>query len=132
MKSVMGNVNGFELKLTPMPNDWIRFKVRKRNTYHTIYHNNIVASGTATRTGMRKQSHVEISFRHHFITLLYVFAYLGLGVLGIVSGIISNTYMSWFGVVLLVIGLLLLIEVQRSYRQNIRQYKILLSDLLGA
>lgn len=130
LNAAFGSGHGFVFKTDRGTNDSFAFNVRKRDIFLSIHHNNIVASGKALKTGHKNEFDVAISFKQHFSITLYESAYLVMGLLGIISGVIYGTNMYWFGGLLFAIGIAVLFDGKKRFKKNIQEYKALISEVL--
>ena len=132
LDDALGSVKGFVLNMDNDRNDSLTFKLRKRslNYLNFIRENQIVVNGKILETDSENETDLEISFSQHFITILHVSFFLGLGLLAIILGI-SNSAIMLYGGILLVIGIALWIDVQKNFKKDIQKYKTLISEILG-
>ncbi len=128
-------VDGFVFNIDNDKNDSVTFKVRKRGLYafYLIFINKIIVNGKILKTDTENETNIEISFTQYFLWKLVVFThmFLGLGFLiAIVLAISSNVYMIIPGGILLAVGIVTWIAVQKKFEKDIQEYKTLISDIL--
>lgn len=128
LDAALGPANGFVFKMHHGTNDSITFKVRKR--YLTPIHNSIFVNGKVLRTGHKNESTVKITFAQHLFILLQLYGFIAFGLVGIIAGIITGTYMSVFGGLLFAFGILMLIDARKKFGRNVQQYQTLISEIL--
>ncbi|MCM5663999.1 DUF423 domain-containing protein [Galbibacter mesophilus] len=136
IESSLNSVNGLVFNLDCDKNDSINFKIRKRILYpwHLFFLNSLVVNGKLSKTKIENESNVEISFNQHFLWVAVILADMILGLsllIVVVSGKDNNVYTYLIGTLILAIGVILWIRTQRKYEQNIQEYKILISQVLG-
>lgn len=133
LNSAFGSGNGFVLDLDSDNYNSVTFKVRKRILYafQTVLRNHIIAKGKIRSTETENETDVEISFKQHFLNKLEVSVFLFLGLLAIIFGIFkSNPTASISGGILIGVGIVLLVFVQKQFSKNIQEYKNLFSEVL--
>ncbi len=128
-------VDGFVFNIDNDKNDSVTFKVRKRGLYafYLIFINKIIVNGKILKTDAENEANIEISFTQYFLWKLVIFThmFLGLGFLiAILLGISSNVYMFIPGGILLSVGIVLWIGVQKKFKKDIQEYKTLISEIL--
>ncbi len=86
LDSALGSAGGFVFKLDTGTNDSVTFKVRKRslNYLNFIRENQIIVNGKIFETDTENETDLEISFTQHFLTILYVSFFVGLGLMAII------------------------------------------------
>jgi hypothetical protein len=97
------------------------------------FQNWTIVNGELLKIDTENKTNVEISFNHHFLIRLIIFThiFLGLGLLiAIISGINSNASMYILGGILLALGIILWIAIQRKFEKDIQKYKSLISEIL--
>ena len=85
------------------------------------------------KESFKRLSNIEISFTQYFLMefLIFTHMFLGLGFLiAIISGISSNAYMYIPGGILLAVGIVSWIAVQKKFEKDIQEYKTLISEIL--
>ena len=135
MEAALGTVDGFVFNINHSKNNSITFKMRKRILYawYLLFLNSIVVNGKLSKTDTENETVVDISFNQHFLWKLVIFTdmLVGLGFLiAVISGKNSNTSMYLIGTIILAVGILLWIRVQKKYERNIQEYKTLISEIL--
>ncbi len=131
LDSGLGTIGGFVFRMDTGTKNSVIFKVRKRslNYLNFIRENQIVVNGKILETDSENKTDIEITFSHHFLTMLYVSFFVGLGLLAIILGI-SNRATMLYGGISLLIGIALWIDVRKNSERNIRKYKTLISEIL--
>lgn len=135
LESALGSVDGFVFKMDYDKNDSITFKARKRVLYawYMIYLNYVIVNGKLLKTDTENETNVKISFNQHFLMTLIIFTniFVGLGFLIIIiSGMSSSTSMYITGGILLVLGIVLWLELQKRFDRKAQEYKTLISEVL--
>ncbi len=135
LESSLGSANEFVFNMDRDENNSVTFKVRKRVLYawYMIFHNWTVVKGKLLKADAENKTHVEISFTQHFLITLIIFTqmFLGLGILmAIISGVSSSTSMYISGGILLAVGIILWIAIQKKFEKDIQKYKTLISEIL--
>lgn len=133
--STLGAAEGFVLNINGNKNDSATFKLQKRGLYafYLAFINKITVNGKILKTDAANETNVEIAFTQYFLWKLVIFTHvlLGLGFLiTIISGINSSASMYIFGGIILVIGIVLWIAVQKKFKRDIQEYKTLISGIL--
>ena len=135
LESALGSLKGFVFKINHDENNSVTFKARKRILYawYMIFHNWTVVNGKLLKVDSENSTNVEIYFTQHFLIKLIIFThiFLGLGfMISIISGINSSTSMYIIGVILLALGIILWIAIQKKFSKDIQKYKVLISEII--
>ncbi len=135
LDSTLGSADGFVFNIDNGKNDSVTFKVRKQGLYafYLMFINKIIVNGKILKTDTENETNIEISFTQYFLWKLVIYTnlFLGLGYLiAIISGINSSAYMYIPGGILLAVGIVLLIAVQKKFEKDIQEYKTLISEIL--
>lgn len=135
LESALGSVDRFVFNINRDKNNSVTFKVRKRILYvwYMYFHNWTIVNGKLLKTNTENKTNVEISFTQHWFIILIIYTqmFLGLGLLiPIILGISSSTSLYIPGGILLAIGIVLRIAVQKKFRKDIQKYKALISEIL--
>jgi len=135
LDSTLGSVDGFVFNIDNGKNDSVTFKVHKRGLYafYLMFVNKIIVNGKILKTDTENETNIEISFTQYFLWKLIIFThmFLGLGFLiVIISGISSSAFMYILGGILLAVGIVLSIAVQKKFEKDIQEYKTLISKIL--
>lgn len=135
LESALGSVRGFAFYMNRNSKHSITFKLRKRILYgwYMIFHNWTVVQGKISKTNSETQSSVEISFTQHFLILFILFTHVVIAMFLLIasfSGENSKSYYYIPGAILLVLGLILWIAIQKKFDKDIENYKTLISDIL--
>ena len=130
-----GSVDGFVFNIDNGENESVTFKLRKRGLYafQIMFVNKIILNGKILKTDTENETHIEISFTQYFLWKFIIFThvFLGLGFLIVlISGISTSAYMSILAGILLAIGIVLSIAVQKKFEKDIQEYKTLISEIL--
>lgn len=101
--------------------------------FEIMARNNIIVKGNILKSGSSNQADVEITFTHHTLSKLLIFVHLILG-LGFLAALIMETnsspYMLLAGGILISLGFLLWLHLQKIFEKNVQEYKALLSNVL--
>ncbi|MBU2907534.1 DUF423 domain-containing protein [Arenibacter algicola] len=135
LESALGSLNGFVFDMDNDKHNSITFKMRKRILYawYMVFHNWTIVNGKLFKTDTEYETYVEISFTQHFLITLIIFThmFLGLGFLiAIISGMSSSASMYILGGILLAVGIVLWIAIQKKFEKDIQEYKTLISEIL--
>ncbi len=133
LQSSFGTVDGLVFNMNK--NNSMTFRLRKRILYawYAKYQNWTVANGKLLKRDTDNNTNVEISFNQHFLiqAIIFLHLFLGLGLLiGIISGINTNSYMYIPMVILLFIGAVLWFSMKRKFKKDVQNFKALISDVL--
>ncbi len=135
LESTLGSFDGFVFNIDNDKNDSVTFKVRKRGLYafYLMFINKIIVNGKIFKTDAENETNIEISFTQYFLWKLIIFThmFLGLGFLiAIISKISSSAFMYILGGILLAVGIVLWITVQKKFKKDVQEYKTLISGIL--
>ena len=135
LDTTLGSADGFDLNIDHSKNDSVTFKLHKRGLYafYLMFINKIVVNGKVLKTNTKNETHIEISFTQYFLWKLIVFSnmILGLGFLiAIISGVNSSASMHILAGILLAVGIVLWIAVEKKFEKDIQEYKTLISEIL--
>ena len=135
LDSTFGSDDGFVFNIDNGKNDSVTFKVHKRGLYafYLMFVNKIIVNGKILKTDAENETNIEISFTQYFLWKLIIFThmFLGLGFLiAIISKISSSAYMYILGGILLAVGIVLWITVQKKFKKDVQEYKTLISEIL--
>lgn len=127
--------DGFVFNIDKGKNDSATFTLHKRGLYafYLMFINKIIVNGKILKTNTENETHIEISFTQYFLWKLVIFTHLFLGLgflITIFSGISSNAYMYIPGGILLAVGIVLWIAVQKKFEKDVQAYKTLISEIL--
>ncbi|PQJ80114.1 hypothetical protein [Polaribacter porphyrae] len=125
------SLKGFVLKTSIENDEQITFKIRKRVKYgwYIAYHNWTVVKGKLIKSKDNSNTKIKIVFAQHFLIKLILYAHIVLGafvIISIVSEVSNNQSKIIFGGILLLIGILLWIIIQKKFKQDIKKYKNLI------
>lgn len=135
LESALGSLNGFVFDIDNDTHNSTTFKMRKRIMYawHLAYHNWTTVNGKLLNTGTENETNVEIAFTQHFLItlIIYTHIFLGLGfIIAIFLGISSSTSMYILGGILLAVGIVLWVAIQKKFKKDIQSYRTLISEVL--
>lgn len=135
IESSLGLAKSFVYNRNNEKDDSVKFRIRKRLLYpwYLFYVNSIVVKGTLSKTDIENESDVKISFRQHFLWRLVIFtdAVVGLAILITATQWGNNRFAMFLtGTIILGIGILLGLRVQKKYHHDIKEYKSLISGIL--
>ena len=134
LESTFKDVNGFALDLNHDKNDSVTFKIHKRalETFGIGFRNNINVNGKIKKPNVENKVKVEIYFRQHLIMRVAMFVDLlfGLGIIALMIVKSNNYYILIVGGILLILGLLVWLEIQKIFKRNVHDYKKLISEML--
>jgi len=135
LDSTLGSADGFVFNIDNGKNDSVTFNVRKRGLYafYLMFVNKIIVNGKILKTDTENETNIEISFTQYFLWKLIIFThmFLGLGFLiAIFFGISSSASLYILGGILLALGIVLWIAVQKKFEKDIQEYKTLISEIL--
>ena len=135
IESALESVNGLVFNLNHDKSNLVTFEMRKRILYawYLFYLNSIVVNGKLSKTDIENETDVEISFNQHFLWKLVIFTDMSIGLSILIVAISGenrsvSTYL--FGTIILAIGVILWLGVQKKYERNIQEYKTLISKIL--
>ncbi len=136
LESAFKSVDGLAFNLNPGNKDSIKFEMRKRILYawYLPYVNSIIVNGKLSKTDNNNGTEVEILFHQHFLWKFLISIHIVLGMGFLIAMILeksSNTYTYLFGAIILALGILLWVKMQKKYERNIQEYKTLISETLG-
>ena len=136
LESSLKSVSGLAFNMNHDTKNSIKFKMRKRILYawYLFYLNSIIVNGKLSKADNENETDIEISFNQHFLwkTVIFTDIFVGLGILiAIISGKNSTIYMYLIGTLMLAVGIILWIRIQKKYKRNIQEYKTLISGILG-
>ncbi|WP_339841947.1 DUF423 domain-containing protein [uncultured Maribacter sp.] len=135
LESALGAVDGLVFNMNCKKNNSVTFKVRKKILYawYMLFLNYIIVNGRLSKTAIKNETDVEISFTLHFLMALIIFTYVLLffGLLiTIILGTNNSLLMFISGGILLAVGVLLWIEFQKRTDKKVQEYKTLISEIL--
>jgi hypothetical protein len=129
------SIDGLVFNAHPDRKNSIKFQIRKRILYvwYLIYDNSIIVNGKLSKTDTENETDMEILFNQHLLwkSVIFLHIFLGLGFLLAIIIKSSNVYWYLFGALILALGVLLWVKVQKKFERNIQEYKTLISQSLG-
>ena len=133
LESALKSSGGFVFDVDP---DSAFFNIRKQIKYpdQILHRNRVVVKGKILNTNAENETNVEISFTQHFFMTMTVCSIiiLGLSLIVVISKISSGTTMYLFGGIVLAIGIVLWIALQKKLERDIQKYKTLISEILAS
>ncbi len=135
LNSTLGSAKGFVFNMDHDENDSVTFKIRKRGLYafYLMFINKVILNGKILKTDIENETNIEISFTQYFLWKLLIFTHMFLGfgfLIAIFSGMINNPSLFMLGGVILVLGIVLWIAVQKKFEKDVQEYKTLISKIL--
>ncbi|MDO3695923.1 DUF423 domain-containing protein [Wenyingzhuangia sp. chi5] len=129
------SIKGLEFNVGHQKSNSINFKIRKRILYpfYLYFLNSIVVNGKLSKSNIENETDVEISFHQHFLWnfVIYSNILVGLGIITyLITGKDTNPLTYLIGIIIMSIGFILWIAIQKKYVKNIQEYKTLISDIL--
>lgn len=133
LESALKSAGGFVFNVDK---DSVLFNIRKRIKYpdQILHRNRVVAKGKILNTNADNETDVEINFTQHFFMKMTVLSVVifGLSVIAIISKISSGATMYIVGGIVLAIGIVLWMALQKKFERDIQKYKTLISDILAS
>lgn len=135
LDSSLGSTNRFVFKANSGKKDLVKFRIRKRMllAFEINTQNNLIVNGKIFKVNPENKSDVEISFALHPLSKLLLYGHIILG-LGFLAAVIlkfsTNSYMFILGGILLAIGIIGWLHLQRVFDKQIQEYKTLISEIL--
>ncbi len=136
LDSSLGARNLFVLNLSYGKQDSVKFKLRKRVllAFELISQNNIIVNGKIIKTEAENQTDVKIFFTLHPLSKLLLYSHFVLGLLFLAAmtlQINSSSYNLIIGGLLLIIGVLYKLHLQKVFNKHVQEYKTLISEVLS-
>lgn len=135
LESSLGETNRFVFKMNSDKKDLMNFKIRKRMLlgFEINSQNNLIVKGKIFKGNPEHKTVVKIDFRLHPLSKLLLYGHLILG-LGLLAAMVvkfgTNTYMFIAGGILLAVGILFGLHLQKEFGNQIQEYKTLISGIL--
>jgi len=135
--ATLGSADGFVFNLDTDKSDSVAFKVHKRGLYafYLMFLNKVIVHGKILKSDTEDETALELTFTQYFLWKLVIYTHLLLGLaflIAIISGINSSTPMYILGGILLALGIILWIAVEKKFEKDIQEYKTLISEILAA
>ena len=135
IQTTLESIKGIEFNVGHQKSNSINFKIRKRILYpfYLYFLNSIVVNGKLSKSNIENETNVEISFQQHFLWnfVIYSNILVGLGIITyLITGKNTNPLTYLIGIIIMSIGFILWIAIQKKYVKNIQEYKTLISDIL--
>ena len=130
------SIDGLVFNSHPDTQNSIKFEMRKRILYawYLIYDNSIVVNGKLSKTDNENTTDIDILFNQHALWKLVIFLHFFLGMGFLIALIVrkgDNVFTYLLGLIILALGIVLWVKVQKKYKRNIQEYKTLISKTLG-
>lgn len=133
LESTLVSAAGFDFNVG---SDSASFKIRKPVKYpdQILHRNRLIVNGKMINTNTEKETDIEISFAQDFYMKMTVFSIIIFGgmLIALISKISSGAIMYLLQGLVLVVGTVLWIALQRKLENDTQKYKTLISDILGA
>lgn len=134
LESALDSFGGFIFNVDHGKNDTVLFNFRKPIKYpdQILHRNRTVVKGKILKADTENETDVEISFTQHIFMTLTVFSivFLGVVLIAIIPRISSGASMYILEGILLVLGIVLWIAVQKKFKRDTQKYKALISEIL--
>lgn len=135
LDSALKSFGGFVFNIDQDKSDAVKFNFRKPIKYpdQILHRNRTVVNGKVLNTGTENETDVEISFSQHFFMTWTVFSVvlLGLVLIAVIPSISSGALMYILIGILLVLGVVLWMALQKKFARDIQKYKALISEILA-
>ena len=131
LKSTLGSVDGFVFN-SQNNNDSLRFNFRKRVLYpdQILHRNRVIVNGRMAKTDVENETDVEINFKQHIVLILTVSTWFIGGLFALMLGLSGNSSAYIPGAILIAIGIVFWMAVQKKFEKDIQKYKTLISEIL--
>ncbi len=134
LESSLGRANIFALK--EKKKNSVKFRIRKRALVgldNINAQNKVILNGKIFQIDTENGSNVEISFTKHPLLKLVLYGHIIL-ILGFLAALIfklsSNMYIFIVGGILLAVGILIVLHVEKEFDKNVQEYKAIISRIL--
>jgi hypothetical protein len=113
-------------------NDSILFKFRKRVLYpdQILHRNRVMVHGEISKGTTENESKVEITFKQHLVLILTISTWFVGGLFALALGLTGRPSAYMYGTILLAIGIVFYLAVQRKFEKDIQTYRALISNIL--
>lgn len=135
LESVLGSAKRFVFNINDDKINPAKFKLRKRLLlpFEINTQNNIIVNGKLSKEH-RNKTDIKISFTQHPLSKLLMYGHIILG-LSFLAAIIleysNNSYAYLIAGILIAIGILLGLHLNKNFDKNVQEYKKLISEILG-
>lgn len=114
----------------------ITFKMRRRILYpwYLFFLNSIIVKGKLSKAEAPDKAQVEISFNQHFLWVLVIATDIILVIalfIAVISGKIEGSLAYGVAALILAVGIVLGLRIQKKYSKDVQDYKTLISETLG-
>jgi len=134
LDSALKSFGGYIFNTDQDKSDTIIFNFRKPIKYpdQILHRNRTIVNGKILKTGTENETDVEISFTQHFFMIMTVFSIIlfGLVLIVIIPRISSGASMFILVGILLAVGIVLWVALQKKFEKDIQKYKTLISEIL--
>ena len=134
LNTAFESFGGFVFNIEDNKNDSVAFKFHKPVKYpdQILHRNRLVVNGKTSKTDIENETDVEIDFHQHFFMKLTVLSVISVGIILMIllSKLSSGTLMFILGGITIVAGLVLMLALKKKLENDIRKYKILISQIL--
>lgn len=136
LNAAFRTADGFVFNMEHDKNDLIVFDFHKPVRYpdQILHRNRIMVNGRILKTDTENESNIEFYFNQHLFMILTVFSivFSGLVLIAIILTRSTNVSMYLLGGVLIAVGIVLWLALQKKFEKDIQQYKTLISGILEA
>ena len=132
LKSGISKSGAFTLNITEKEKEILSFNLRKRIQFgeQILHRNLVIVTGRIYRIDHENCSKVDFEFKQNPIVVISKIILFGLGLISILTGFLSSTLFIIPGIVLLAIGFILWLFLNKKFKANSEKYRVLLSELL--
>jgi len=132
LKSEISKSRVFTLNIKEKENEILSFTFRKRILFgeQILHRNLVIVTGEIYRIDKENCSEVEIAFKQNPLVLISKIILFGLGLISILTGLLSSKSFIIPGIIFLVIGFVLWLYLNQIFKDNTEKYRVLLSELL--
>lgn len=132
LKSNISTNGTFVLNIEGKENEILSFDLRKRIQFgeQILHRNLVIVTGEVYRIDKENCSKVEIVFKQNLLVIISKIILFGLGLISILTGLFSSTSFIIPGIILLAIGFVLWLLMNKRFKDNSEEYRGLLSELL--
>ncbi len=134
LDAALKSFGGFVFNMDQDKSDSIIFNFRKPIKYpdQILHRNRTIVNGKISETDTENETNLEISFTQHFFMVLTIFSVVlfGLVLITIIPRISSGPLMFILEGILVVLGIVLWIAIQKKFERDIMKYKALISKIL--
>lgn len=136
LASTIESFGGFIFKIDRGKDDAVLFNFRKPIKYpdQILHRNRTIVNGKILKTEAENETDVEISFTQHMFMILTISSIILFGVVLMVTipRVSSGISMYLLEGILLALGIVLWIAVQKKIERDIQKHKTLIAEILEA